>query len=331
MLLNNFGGFPETGRGARACVDLARHAERLGFDSVWVTDHVVLPLERRTPYPHNESGVFPYGWEQEIFEPITLMAALATATERVEIGVSVLVIPYRHPLLTAKMLATADQLSQGRLILGAGVGWLREEFEALGLPAAYFERRGAVTVDALRAMQAAWTAEAGADHAGEFFRFQDLGTRPLPARKPHPPIWIGGQGERALRRSVALGQGYLAISSSPRALAHDTTRLAQLCDAQGRDVSSLDVAHIDGIILANGARDVPSVEGATLVGQASRIIDELGAYAEAGLGHLVAGVSRIDDHSFAGVVDALEEVATTILPAAHALGPATAVARRSAT
>ena len=318
VLLNNFGGFPETGRGARACVDLARHAERLGFDSVWVTDHVVLPLDRRTPYPHNDSGIFPYGWEQEIFEPITLMAALATATERVEIGVSVLVIPYRHPLLTAKMLATADQLSQGRVILGAGVGWLREEFEALGLPPSHFERRGAVTVDALRAMQAAWTAEAGADHAGEFFRFQDLGTRPLPARKPHPPIWIGGQGERALRRCVALGQGYLAISSSPDALARDTARLTELCDDAGRDAAALDVAHIDGIILTGDAS--PSVEGATLVGPASRIIDDLGAYADAGLDHLVAGVSRIDDHSFEGVLDALEEVATTILPAAHSLG-----------
>ena len=80
VLLGNFGGFPETGRGARACIDLARHAEGLGFDSVWVTDHIVLPVERRTPYPHNDSGQFPCSWEQEIFEPITLMAALATAT-----------------------------------------------------------------------------------------------------------------------------------------------------------------------------------------------------------------------------------------------------------
>ncbi len=144
--LNNFGGFPETGRGTLACIDLARHAERLGFDSVGVTDHVVLPLDRKTPYPHNASGLFLYTWEQDISEPITLMAARATATGRVEIGVSVLVIPYRHPLLTAKVLATADQLSQGRIILGAEVGWLQDEFEALGLPEEVYERRGTVTV-----------------------------------------------------------------------------------------------------------------------------------------------------------------------------------------
>lgn len=316
VLLNNFGGFPETGRGALACIDLAREAERLGFDSVWVTDHVVLPAERRTPYPHDESGVFPFSWEQDIFEPITLMAALATATERVEIGVSVLVVPYRHPLLTAKMLATADQLSRGRIVLGAGVGWLREEFEALGLDDAVYERRGAVSMDALRAMQAAWTADGPASHAGEFARFEHVGTRPLPHRRPHPPIWIGGQGERALRRTVALGQGYLAISSNPDRLAAETTRLRALCDAADRDFDALDVAHIDGLILADDAFET---DVATLVGPPDRILEGLSRYANAGLTHLVAGVSRAGAASYDGVVDTLEEVARTILPSAHAL------------
>lgn len=316
ILLNNFGGFPETGRGARACVDLAREAERLGFDSVWVTDHVVLPMERRTPYPHNASGHFPYTGDQEIFEPLTLMAALATATERVEIGVSVLVIPYRHPLLTAKMVATADQLSGGRILLGAGVGWLRDEFEALGLPAVAYERRGAVTMDYLRAMQTAWTAEDGAAHEGEFVRFEAVGTRPLPARKPHPPVWIGGQGERALRRTVELGQGYLAISSNPDRLSRDTVRLRSLCHEAARDYQALEIAHIDALILAD---EVMSTEGATLVGPRSFLAGELERYAAAGLTHLVAGVSRVGDQRYESVVEALEETAAEILPVAHAL------------
>lgn len=316
VLLGNFGGFPETGRGANACIDLARHAERLGFDSVWVTDHVVLPLDRKTPYPHNDSGFFPYTWEQEIFEPITLMAALAVATDRVEIGVSVLVIPYRHPLLTAKMLATADQLSNGRILLGAGVGWLRDEFEALGLDEEHFERRGSVTVDYLRAMKEAWTAEAGASYEGSFTTFHDIGARPRPTRQPHPPIWVGGQGERALRRSVELGQGYLAISSSPSRLASDTHRLQALCDEQGRNFADLTIGHIDGLVLAP---DDTQTEGATLVGGRQKILDDLGAYAGAGLNHLVAGISRHGDQSFEGVVDALEEVAAEILPEARSL------------
>ena len=316
VLLNNFGGFPETGRGALACVDLARHAERLGFDSVWVTDHVVLPVNRKTAYPHNASGEFPYRWDQEIFEPITLMAALATATKRVEIGVAVLVIPYRHPLLTAKMLATADQLSQGRIILGAGVGWLRDEFEALGLGDETFERRGAVTVDYLRAMQRAWTASAGVSHKGPFTEFHEVGTRPLPHRKPHPPIWVGGQGERALRRSVALGQGYLAIGSDPNKLGRDTTMLRILCEEAGRDPGSLDVAHIDGIVLAE---DQAHLEGASLVGTPKQVLVELARYSSAGLTHLVAGVSRNGDFSFEATLGALEEVAAEILPGAKNL------------
>src|SRR5690348_9122433 len=105
-LTQNFAGFPETARSANACVDLAVHAEQAGFDSVWVTDHIVLPERRQAPYPHNNSGEFPYTWEQDIFEPLALLAALAQATSRVDIGTAVLVIPYRHPLLLAKMLAT---------------------------------------------------------------------------------------------------------------------------------------------------------------------------------------------------------------------------------
>ena len=146
-----------------------------------MTDHIVLPRERQAPYPHNPPGTFPYSWDQDIHEPLVLMGALAQATERVEIGVSVLVIPYRHPLTTAKMLATADQLAEGRIILGAGVGWLRDEFEALGLPADHFDRRGAVTMDYLRAMQAAWTAKEAASYSGPFVDFDEIGARPQPA------------------------------------------------------------------------------------------------------------------------------------------------------
>jgi alkanesulfonate monooxygenase SsuD/methylene tetrahydromethanopterin reductase-like flavin-dependent oxidoreductase (luciferase family) len=240
------------------------------------------------------------------------MAALAIATDRVEIGVSVLVIPYRLPLLTAKMLATADQLSNGRILLGAGVGWLRDEFEALGLDEEHFERRGSVTVDYLRAMKEAWTAEAGASYEGTFTTFHDIGA----TRQPHPPIWVGGQGDRALRRSVDLGQGYLAISSSPSLLASDTQRLKVLCAEQGRDFAELTIGHIDGLVLAPDDTQMP---GATLVGGRQKILDGLGAYAEAGLNHLVAGISRHGDQSFEGVVDALEEVAAEILPKARAL------------
>ena len=314
VLVHNFAGFPDTGRSTRACVDLAVHAEGLGFDSVWVTDHIVLPRERQAPYPHNSTGTFPYSWDQDIHEPLVLMGALAQATERVEIGVSVLVIPYRHPLTTAKMLATADQLAEGRIILGAGVGWLRDEFEALGLSADHFDRRGAVTMDYLRAMQAAWTAKEAASYSGPFVDFDEIGARPQPARETRLPVWIGGKGERALRRAVELGDGYLAIASDPTSLAAETARLRELAERAGRAPASITVSLIEGIVLGDG---LPAIEGASMRATTEEVLEGLRSFADAGLEHLGAGISLASDPSFAGAVEALEQVATEVLPQAR--------------
>ena len=307
VLVQNFGGFPETARSARACVDLAVEAERLGFDSAWVTDHIVLPAERRARYPHDESGEFPYRWDQDIHEPLVLMAALAQATERVEIGAAVLVIPYRHPLTTAKMLATVDQLSGGRVVLGAGVGWLEDEFEALGLPPEHFERRGAVTVDHLRAMRAAWTATGPVSHEGPFVRFRDVGAFPHPVR--HVPVWMGGKGDRPLRRAVELADGYLAIASGPDQLRSEVRRLHELAERAGRDPGELTVGLIDGITLTAERR---GDDRRPLVGTPEQVVEGLAAYADAGLDHLVAGIRTDGDPSYAGARAAMERVAAEV-------------------
>jgi probable F420-dependent oxidoreductase len=310
-LVQNFGGFPETGRSTRACVDLAVHAERVGFDSVWVTDHIVLPREREARYPHNESGSFPYSWDQDIHDPLVLLGALAHATERVAIGVAVLVIPYRHPLTTAKMLATADQLSGGRVILGAGVGWLRDEFDALGLSDEVFAHRGSVTEEHLQAMRAAWTADGPASYKGAYVRFTDVGTYPRPAQRPHVPIWVGGKGDRALRRAVRVGSGYLAIASDPALLADEVARLRAFAFDAGRDPDELTVALIDGIVVTPS----PIIgQRLPLHGTPEQIVAGLRAFADAGLHHLVAGVRSADDPSYAGSVAALDVVARDVLP-----------------
>ena len=310
-LVQNFAGFPETTRSTRACVDFALHAEDAGFDSVWVTDHIVLPRERAALYPHNESGNFPYSWQQDIHDPIVLLGALAQATVRVEIGVAVLVIPYRHPLTTAKMLATADQIAGGRLILGAGVGWLKDEFDALGLSDEVFAHRGSVTEDYLRAMRAAWTAEGAASYEGTYVNFRDVGTYPRPARLPHLPIWVGGKGDRALRRAVRLGDGYLAISADPTVLRAEVARLRAFADDDGRDPAELTVALIDGIVVSPTAL---GPERPALHGTPEQIVEGLHAFADAGLDHLVAGVRAAGDGSFAASVDALDTIAEEVLP-----------------
>jgi probable F420-dependent oxidoreductase len=310
--VRNVGGFgPEEG-GVHACLAMARHAEALGFDSVWVGDHLVLPFRPRSREPYRTTGEFPVAWRDAVYEPLVLLSALAQATRRVAIGVAVLVIPYRHPLVAAKMLATADRLAGGRVILGAGVGWLEEEFEALGLPAEHFRRRGAVTDDYLRAMKEAWLNTGPARYAGEFVRFRDVGTFPHPVRTPHIPIWAGGKGPRALRRAVRLGEGYLGIAAEPEALRREVAELRRLAERDRRDPDELTVALLAGITVTRAP--APS-DRAPLTGTPAQIVEGLRRYREAGLQHLIAGVRAEGDRSPAATLAALETVAAEVLPA----------------
>src|SRR2546426_5955029 len=172
------------GRGPLAKPDLilkiAERAESLRFTSVFVTDHVVLPVSAATSiYPYSPTGQFPGGMEQDYLEPLTLMSHLARATRRVRLGTSVLVIPYRNPVVTAKMLATIDVLSGGRVILGAGVGWLQEEFDALAAPP--FAERGRVTNEYLQIMRACWTKAPVSFH-GRYYSLREVYALPRPSQ-----------------------------------------------------------------------------------------------------------------------------------------------------
>src|SRR5438067_13854373 len=137
-------------------IGFARRAKALGFESLWASDHVVLPWRIASRYPYNATGDFPLPPATDFLEPLTALALVAGVTERVALGTTVLVLPHRHPLLAAKMLATLDHLAPGRVILGAGVGWMREEIELFGVA---FEQRGAGSDEALRIMKACWREE----------------------------------------------------------------------------------------------------------------------------------------------------------------------------
>jgi probable F420-dependent oxidoreductase len=310
-LVRNFGGYPETGRSARACIDFAREIERTGFDSIWVTDHIVLPRSREAAYPHNDSGWFPYEAADDIHDPLALLGALTQATSRAALGTAVLVIPYRHPLTTAKVLSTVDQLSPGRLILGAGVGWLRDEFEALGLSEEVYARRGGVTEEYLEVMRKAWTAAATFSHEGHFVRFGEVGAKPRPSAPGRPPVWIGGKGDQALKRAVRIGDGYFAISSDADLLAEEVRRLRAFAEAAGRDPASLTVALIGAISVSD--QPLPK-DRPVLRGSAEQILDDLQALARAGLDHLAAGIGRPEGLSYKASVEALEILAEKVLP-----------------
>jgi probable F420-dependent oxidoreductase len=194
---------------------LAQQAEALGFDAVWFADHLLIPHQVASVYPYAADGVYRSNPDHPFYEPLSVLNFVAGCTQRIRIGTHVLIIPYRHPMFTAKALATLDVLSGGRLILGAGVGWMAEEFQALGLST--YAERGAVTNEYLRLFKELWTAERP-QFQGKYCQVTGVGFQPKPVQKPHPPIWIGGHSTPALRRAATLGDGWMPIGLRPQSL-----------------------------------------------------------------------------------------------------------------
>jgi probable F420-dependent oxidoreductase len=287
-------GFALPGRGSLATPEilmkLARKADELRYSSIFVTDHVVIPASQSAPYPYSPTGKFVGDRSHGYLEPLTLMTYLAGETSRVRLGTSVLVIPYRNPVVTAKMLATLDVLSGGRVILGAGVGWFKEEFEALH--AEPFERRGRVTDEYLDLMRACWTREP-VDWEGAFYRMGPVSAMPKPRQKGGIPIWVGGHTDAALRRAGELSDGWHPIGLRPPAMllpeeyrdkvaiVHDWARKA------GRDPRAITLSFRCPLeVLRKGAKPAGG-ERQLFRGTAVEVIGDLKAYQALGVTHFV--------------------------------------------
>lgn len=285
--IGNFGTYGRFG-GAGDVVDIAERAELLGFDSVWVHDHIFMPARIDSRYPYNDSGVAGFAYRQDIYDPLAMMAAVAVRTQRVQIGTSVLIVPYRDPLHQAQMIATLDQLSHGRILLGIGVGWMEEEFDALGLGGDTFKRRGAVTDEWMRICIAAWAAGANgrtASYGGEFRSFEDMGGLVGCVQRPHVPIWVGGKGPIAARRVARYGDGYHTITSTPDEVRAEVAQVREEVERAGRDPSEIEVSMLGPMVLLDGdpdsVRGFPAVAG----GEPEQIVERLAEYGEAGLDH----------------------------------------------
>ena len=288
-------GFSLPGRGPLASLDvvlkLAEKADALRFDSLFVTDHVVMPVSSaKSVYPYTTSGQFPGGLAQDYLEPLALLSHLAHATSRTRLGISVLVVPYRNPLLAAKMLATTDVLSKGRVILGAGVGWLREEFEALGAPP--FEERGRVTEDYIRLMRTAWTTDP-VSFEGKYYSIRDVHVLPKPVQQGGIPVWIGGHTGAALRRAATIGDGWHPIAMRPPALLGPDEYAAKVEEIHGwarragRDPKSITLTirvpmEVRGKSAKAAAGDRPPFQGT-----ADEVAADIRRYQALGVSHFV--------------------------------------------
>jgi probable F420-dependent oxidoreductase len=274
----------------------AVRAEALGYDSIWASDHVVVPnayLER---------------FGAAVYDPLVTLAVAAGATRRVTLGTTVLIVPYRPPVLTAKMVSTLDALSGGRFVLGIGVGWVPEESAALGVP---FEARGAMTDEYLAAMRELWTSPAPS-FAGRYASFDRLVFEPKPLTKPHVPVWVGGHGRLSLRRAAALGAAWHPINLGPDELRAGVAEIDRLCAEHGRSDRPALTLRNACCVTPPGAVAPASVHGgATLAGDPGRLVDRIGELADVGVTHLV--LEFLADDAAAFEVQ-LEAFATHVRP-----------------
>ncbi len=210
-------GFQVMLRGAASSGDglssIAKSGEDFGFDIIAPNDHLIVPGGIESTYPYTDDGIWPGASVVECHDQLTAMAFIAGHTDTIRLLTSVMVVPYRQPVLTAKTIATADVLSQGRVILGCGVGWMSEEMEAIGTEP--FQERGKVTDEYIRVFKELWTSDEPS-YSGEYVKFADVLFKPQPLQKPHPPIWIGGESKAALRRVARLGDGWFPAANNPK-------------------------------------------------------------------------------------------------------------------
>jgi probable F420-dependent oxidoreductase len=219
-----------------------------------------------------------------IYDPLVTLAVAAGATSRVRLGTTVLIVPYRNPVVTAKMVSSLDALSGGRVVLGVGAGWLAEESAALGVP---FAERGPMTDEYLAAMRELWTSPAPS-FAGKYTRFSGLKFEPKPVQKPHPPIWVGGHGRASLRRAAEIGAAWHPINRSPAELRAGRAELARLCEARGRAVPPVTSLRNDLCVLRPGRRAGTSVRGGSvLVGEPAALVERIDELGGCGVEHLV--------------------------------------------
>lgn len=276
---------------AEELVRFAQQAEASGFYCLTVADHVIVPREISVPYPYTVDGKYPgTGYH---LETLMTMGFLAGATKRIRFATSVMIAPYRNPIVTAKMLASLDVLSNGRVIVGLGVGWMKEEFETIGTEP--FEERGRVTDEYIAAFRELWTND-NPSFSGRYCRFSNIAFLPKPVQKPSIPIWIGGHSKQAIRRAARLGDGWHPIGGvptiplEPEDVAADMSMLREYAEKAGRDSKKIRVA-LKGSLFDREKQIAPG-KRRRFIGSAEEIASDIRAYREVGVDTMIFDVRR---------------------------------------
>jgi probable F420-dependent oxidoreductase len=287
---------------AKDNIEIAKAAENYGIDSIWVSDHVVMPEKHLGSF----SEVF--------YDPFMLLSYIAAETSTIELGTSVIILPYRNPVVVAKMIATLDVLSEGRVIFGVGPGWMREEYDALSIP---YEKRGARTNEYIRAIKELWVND-DPKYKGKFCSFSDIKFYPKPLQKPHPPVFIAGASDYAIKRAVELGDGWQPTWVSPEDVKEGISKLETVAAEKGKDLSNFTYSvrnrlHIiDADYQANNDNNSESDDPPFLLrGTVSEITKSIKDYKKLGVSHIVLDpvVESLDD-----IFHTMEIVSREIMP-----------------
>lgn len=215
----------------------AAMVEKLGYDSFWVPEHVLFFPEYESKYPYSEDGRI-QGDPRSLLDPLTALTYVAANTSKIRLGTGICLVPQRNPVYTAKQVADLDYLSGGRVDFGIGIGWLKEEFNALGVP--WTDRAGR-TEECIGVMKTLWCDELSS-FQGKYFSFEAAYQNPKPVQRPHPPLIFGGESRAALRRVATLGQGWFTFNVTPESLAHGIDILQPLLEEQGRTISDISIS-----------------------------------------------------------------------------------------
>ncbi len=288
--------------GTRGCMTtrdnvmaLATRAEAQGYAILGVADHVVAPVTTAVRYPYTADGIWPGAPTGECMDTLAVLAFLAGCTQRIKLLTSVIVVPHRQPVLTAKLFATADVLSGGRIIAGVGAGWMPEEFAALGTPP--FAERGAVTDEYIQAWKTLWTQDRPV-MAGKYAQFDNVVFEPKPVSKPIP-IWVGGESPRSLRRVAEHGDAWYPVSNNaqvmlntPEKLQAGIGRMHRAVEKAGRDPTSIEIAYVWFMPPSWKARPGPDGERHMFTGSGDDMLEDVAALKAIGVDHCIFYLQR---------------------------------------
>ncbi len=304
-------GLPHAGASAHgpSIITFAQRAEALGFESLWCGDHILLPTAGTAQYPYTADGSFPRDASVSFLETLTVLSYVASVTGRIRLGSTVIILPYRNPIVQAKVFASLDVLSGGRVICGVGVGWLEKEFDSLGVP---YAERGPMSDEFLQIFRTLWTEE-HPEFDGKYYRFDGMQFQPKPVQDPLP-IWIGGHSRRAIRRTIAYGHAWHPTRQTPQFVAAHLPYLRQEAEGAGRDPDSITISlkrslHITDIGLGGA---VAFRSGNALVGTTQDIIDDAKRCRDLGI-HQLTYDFRLD--SLEAQLAIIERLADRVVPA----------------